>query len=248
MTIAVSGIPSEPCGAPNLWINSGPYGADLIYGGGVDLSHPLATLLPSADAGALAVLAGTESPLTGRRVAELAGERSHTSTLRALNRLVEQGIVHVQEAGRAKLFSLNRDHLLTPALLDIANATSSIRGRLSAVIDGWQVACLHASLYGSVARGEAGRSSDIDLLVVRPGRLSAADREVWDGQLAELEHLVFAWTGNPLSWLDTTRTDLLRAQAAGEPIFQSWQGDAILLVGRPLAALMKSAPTRKRSA
>ena len=55
----------------------------MVHTDSVELSHPLASLLPSAEAGALAVLIGTEAPLTGRRIAELAGETTHASTLRA---------------------------------------------------------------------------------------------------------------------------------------------------------------------
>lgn len=213
----------------------------------MDLSHPLTTLLPAADAGALAVLAATEAPLTGRRIAELAGERSHTSTQRALNRLAEQGVVHVQDAGRAKLYVLNRAHVLAPAILEIAGSAETVRTRLSTAIADWEVPCLHASLYGSSARGEAHSGSDLDILVVRPDRLNPEEQEIWEAQLATLEERAFEWTGNPLSWLETSRNDLSRAKAAGEPIFQSWQDDAILLVGTPIAALLRPS-SRKQSA
>lgn len=214
----------------------------------MDLSHPLATLLSAADAGALAVLAATETPLTGRRVAELAGERSHSSTLRALNRLADQGVVHVQQAGRAKLYVLNRAHVLAPAILEIAASATTIRSRVAQTIADWQVQSLHASVYGSSARGQAHAGSDLDILVVRPDRLDAEAQSIWEAQLVSLEEDVFEWTGNPLSWLETTRADLKRAKAAGEPIFQSWQDDAILLAGRPISALLRSSSGNKRSA
>lgn len=89
-----------------------------------------------------------------------------------------------------------------------------------------------------MARGAAGSDSDLDILVVRPERLSLNDQKIWESQLAALEHLFFAWTGNPLSWLDTTCTDLRRSEAAGEPIFESWRDDAILLAGPPLASVL----------
>lgn len=193
------------------------------------------------------MLAATEAPLTGRRVAELAGARSHTSTQRALTRLAEQGIVHVQEAGRAKLYLLNRSHVLTPAILDIAAAGAAIHRRLSAAIGDWAIKCLHASLYGSSARGRAHSGSDIDVLVVRPEGIDPDLDEIWEAQLSVLEHHVFEWTGNPLSWLETTISDVQRAKAAGEPIFQAWHDDAMVLSGPPLASLLRSA-TRERSA
>lgn len=202
----------------------------------MDLSRPLATLLSAADAGALTVLAGTEGALTGRRVAELAGA-NHTSTLRALNRLVTEGVVLVEPAGRANLYRLNRSHALAPLILAAVNVTADIQRRLTDQINDWAIPCVHAALYRSLARGEAGPQSDIDVLVVRPEGLSAADEETWHGQLAETEAMMHAFTGNDLSWLNTTVTDLRQAEATDEPIFRLRRDDAILLTGLPLPQL-----------
>lgn len=203
----------------------------------MDLSQPLTTLLSAADARALTVLAGTEAPLPGRRIAELA-DASHTSTQRALSRLTAQGVILVEPAGRANLYRLNRSHVLTPCIVDAVNATATVLRRLVDELNSWSIPCLHAALYGSVARGEAGPESDIDVLVVQPENLSAEDEATWDGQLADTEVLMHALTGNQLSWLATSVPDLHRAEAAGEPIFGSWQDEAVLLVGRPLSRLL----------
>lgn len=221
-------------------INSDRHVSNLNHTDGMDLSRPLATLLPAADAGALSVLAATEAPLTGRRIAELAGERSHASTLRALTRLATQGIVHVQPAGRAKLYILNRSHMLTPAILEMTASTDAIRQRLSAAIEEWEVPCLHASIFGSSARGQTHSASDIDVLVVRQESLDSEEARIWDVQLSDLERSVFEWTGNPLSWFETTVGDLERALAAGESIFQSWRDEGIVVFGTPLASLLPS--------
>lgn len=218
----------------------------MVHTGRVDLSHPLATVLPAAEAGALTVLAGTEAPLTGRRVAELAGEASHPSTLRALGRLVDQGLVLVEVAGRANLYRLNRDHILAAAILELTSATDSLRRRLAERIAAWEVPALHASLFGSTARGDASSASDIDILLVRSEDLDSRDRRLWEEQLADLERDAFKWTGNHLAWLETTPADLRRADASGEPIFQSWRDDAILMTGRPLTALLREPPSPER--
>lgn len=213
----------------------------------MDLSRPLATLLSAADAGALTVLSHTEVALPGRRVAELAGV-NHTSILRALNRLALQGVITVEPAGRANLYRLNRFHVLAPMLLEAANATGAVRRRLVIDIEAWDIPCLHAALYGSLARGQAGPESDIDVLVVRPESLSPHDEDAWDLQLDGTEAALHAYTGNNLSWLDTTVTDLQRAEAADEPIFRSWRDDAILLTGEPLPQLLHGTAAGSRRA
>ncbi len=204
----------------------------------MDLSNPLASLMPAADSGALRILARTGASLSGRRIAELAGG-NHTSTLRALRRLVAQGIVLTEEAGRANLYRLNRSHVLVPAVLEIVGASTAVLRTLTERIESWRVPCLHAVLYGSMARGEAGPASDIDVLLVRPESLSDGDASRWDDQLAGTEDALYELTGNRLSWLDTTLGDLRRAQQAEEPIFQSWRDDSVLLVGAPLGRLLR---------
>ena len=129
---------------------------------------------------------------------------AQVTPLRALRRLSDQGLVHVEAAGRAHLYRLNRDHVLTAPLIEMASATTRLRHQLADRVSTWQVPALHVSLYGSVARGEATSSSDVDVLVVRPESLDPAHVGIWEDQLAALEIEVYSWTGNHLSWLDTT--------------------------------------------
>lgn len=56
----------------------------------------------------------------------------------------------------------------------------------------------HASLFGSVARGDGSVESDVDLLVVCPPRISADD-PTWRAQLDTLAVDVYEWTGNHAS-------------------------------------------------
>lgn len=211
----------------------------------MDLSHPLSAITPSLEGEALTVLAGTESALTGRGIAELARRGSHTAMTQALGRLAHQGLVIVEPAGRAHLYRLNREHLLAPVVLAASKAASEVRSRLKKQIEGWRVPCLHASLYGSLSRGEAGSDSDIDVLVVRPPHLDEAQAEAWSDQLAELERLVWQWTGNTLSWLDTTQEDLRRAVEADEPLIRSWREDSITLAGESLGPLIARLATER---
>lgn len=68
--------------------------------------------------------------MTGREVARLVGRNSHSGVLDVLNRLAEHGLVERQEAGRAFLYKLNRDHLAAPAVEVLANMRSELLSRL----------------------------------------------------------------------------------------------------------------------
>lgn len=71
------------------------------YDGGMDIATPHTAVAPKVDGRALMVLVGPTRPLSGREVARLAGASQNATNL-VLRRLVAHGLVHVQEAGRAR--------------------------------------------------------------------------------------------------------------------------------------------------
>lgn len=206
----------------------------------MDLSLPLRSLVSTLDAEALTVLAGTTAPLTGNRLAGLAPRGSRAGLMRVLERLVLHGLVLAEPAGAATLYRLNRDHLLCEPLLAVIQARRRLLELLRAELGGWAIPCLHASVFGSVARGDATPSSDIDLLLVRPASVGA-DEPGWQRQVRQLEAAVSAWTGNALAVLELTPADLARARDMAEPLLTSLQDDAVVLLGGTVPQLLEDA-------
>lgn len=134
-------------------------------------------------------------------------------------------------------FNLNRKHLLAEPLIAIVTARETLLTRIRDTID-WELPCVHASLFGSLARGEAGSESDIDVLVARASHVSDTE-PMWQEKLVNLEEAVLRWADNPLAWFETTEADLERANRDGEePVVDSWRSDAVLLAGIPLSRLL----------
>ena len=206
----------------------------------MDVARPYAAFGPTLDGAVLNVLAGTTRPLTGREVSRLAGRRSHAGVLDTLARLVEHGLVNRQEAGRALLYTLNRDHLAAPAVLMLAGLREELFRRLREAIAPWDIPPVHASLFGSAARGDGGTSCDIDLLVIRPPGIAEDDAQ-WRQQLDVLAASVLSWTGNRLSVSDVSEDDIPRLREADAPILRELDEDSILLAGAALPAVTRSA-------
>ncbi len=115
-------------------------------------------------------LLDTAEGMSGRQVAREAGINHQTCAV-ALGRLEELGVVRRQGSGHSQLFQLNRDNLLVQDLLiPLLKKEREVFPRIVRSV-GEVVAgrCLRALVFGSVARGEERRDSDLDLLLVADG-------------------------------------------------------------------------------
>lgn len=203
----------------------------------MDVAQPYTAICPTLDSSVLSVLAGTSRPLTGREVARLVGRNSHTGVLDVLNRLAEHGLVDRQEAGRALLYTLNRDHLAAPAVSVLAGMRSELLRRLRDVIKGWEVAPVQVSLFGSAARGEGSTESDIDLFIVRTNDVSEDDPR-WHRQLDDLADKVARWTGNHAGIVEVGESEIKQLRKNEPPVVDELRSDAIVISGPEITALL----------
>lgn len=206
----------------------------------VDLASPLRSVAPSLDSAVLEVLAGTESGLSASQIARLSSRGTRAGQLPVLNRLVEHGLVSADPANTGFLYRLNREHVLAPAVLSAVAARREILDRLTAAVLQLLPVPVHASLFGSFARGEAGSHSDLDLLLLTDDDLDTHD-PVWTNQVLALADRVVAWTGNRMETLTFIRSRLSEVIAQDEPIVASWLADSILLHGPSIETLVASA-------
>ncbi|HEX5853465.1 MAG TPA: nucleotidyltransferase domain-containing protein [Solirubrobacteraceae bacterium] len=203
----------------------------------MDVSKPYTAICPALDSEVLAVLAGTTRPLTGREVARLTGRTSHRGVAEVLARLVEHGLVERQEAGRALLFTLNREHLAAPAVEILAGMRAELLRRVRDLVGAWKTVAVHVSIFGSAARGEGNTQSDIDLFVVRSDAVSDDDSR-WCKQLDDLAENIERWTGNRASIAEAAEGEIERLLEEDRPIVAELRSDAIGIDGASIATLL----------
>lgn len=201
----------------------------------MDLSEPWAAVCPTLDGPVLAALASTSRPLAAREVARLVRRGSWGGVRKVLVRLAEHGIVQVEEAGNVTLYSLNREHLAAPAVEQLMAMRDELVRRLAQAIASWSVPPVHASLFGSAARGDGDVTSDIDLFVVRP-RAIDQDDATWRSQFDRLATEVLVWTGNHAGISEVGERDvgLVRKTDAGKSIRE----EGITLAGEHLDTIL----------
>ena len=201
----------------------------------MDLSHPVRSLVPSLAGDVLGVLTGTATAMGVSQIARLAPRGTRMGISAVLTRLVDHGLVLADPANQGFVYRLNPDHLMTPLVRAAAAMRTTLLDRLTERLTALRPAPIHASVFGSFARAEAGVDSDIDLLIVGT---SQPDVDDWEVQLDALGNDVLRWTGNRCQILPLTRTRVRRLRTTGEPIVDNWLDDGHLLAGVPLADLL----------
>ena len=202
----------------------------------MDVSNPMSCVVPSAHGPVLAVLAGTTTPLTGRRIAELSHPKvSQARVARILRELTDAGLVERAPAGSSSLFILNREHLAAVAVESLTTLRQQLWARIAEHAGTWAVPPVAVVVYGSAARGDGDVASDIDLLVVRPAGVGDDDR-VWHEAVTDLASRVTRWTGNPCEVLDRSEGELAVMAADGERLLAEIRRDGRAVYG-PLATV-----------
>ncbi len=182
--------------------------------------EPFGGVIQGARGAVLAVLLRTGEQLTGRQIHGLiSDDYSLWSVQEALKVLTQLGLVDTRTVGRAGVHTINEGHSCVAPLRALVDPVAALKAAIGEAIDQDVQAVL---LFGSIARGEAGVDSDIDLAVIAS--------PTWDKRV-ELQDTVRTRLGNDCDVLVFTEADLSRAAAAGEPVVSGVLRDGIALVG-----------------
>jgi predicted nucleotidyltransferase len=182
--------------------------------------EPFGGLIPGARGAVLSALLRTGAPLTGRQVhGLLSDEHSLWSVQEALKVLTRLGIVETQAIGRAGVHTVNEGHAAVAHLRVLADPTALLRAGIAKGVGSDVESVI---VFGSIARGEASRDSDIDLAVIAsPG---------WDGRTA-LEDAVRTSMGNGCDVLVFTPSQFQQLIQSGEPVVSDILRDGFALIG-----------------
>jgi predicted nucleotidyltransferase len=191
----------------------------------VELHRPLATITPTLDGDVLAVLAQHDVTFTTGQLHRILTRHSEEGIRKVLRRLTSQGIVLSERIGNAFAYRFNNEHLAAPHIAELARLQETFLARLENLLRTWQTPPLYAAVFGSAARGQMADSSDVDVLLVRPG--DVADQE-WETQVGELATTITRWLGNDTRVLEFTENEV----TASEPVLADVLREGLTVAGR----------------
>jgi predicted nucleotidyltransferase len=191
----------------------------------VNLGQPLLDVVPGVRGSLLQVLVRLERPVTRRALALEAGV-STSQAHAVLDELAEAGIVLEETIGRAILVALNRDSLAARHVIGLAGIPRELADLLRRRLGDWD-GLVAAYLFGSVARGDADRSSDVDVMIV----VEDLDAPALHDRLGQLHVDVRAWTGNQLQIVEYDEASWRRLVRSQNPLVAELRRDGISLAG-----------------
>ena len=204
----------------------------------MDWLRPHAVITPSLHGDVMMALARLRRPVTGRELAADIGA-SHEGVRQVLLTLEEQGLVLSQPAGRSRLVTLNRDHLAVGAIDAMAAMRAEFFDRARAMVASWPTPRPESVVvFGSVARGDADSASDVDVLIVRPERVSP-DEPGWIDRSAGLAASMTLWTGNRCDLVEYTAHELRKPTRARSAFVKAIVADGVTVYGKPLGRLLE---------
>ena len=188
------------------------------------------------DSAVLSVLSRSKKAFTGRELAKQAG-RSPSAVQAVLDRLVINGLVTKQLAGASALYRLNRGHLAADAIQDLSRLRNLLVTRLRDALAAWMIQPVHASMFGSAARGDGDVHSDIDILIVRPHGFEETDLP-WADQIDSLGGAVRSWSGNSAAIIEIPQSDLQVLRDERAAILDEIERDGVRLAGSSVDELV----------
>jgi predicted nucleotidyltransferase len=186
----------------------------------VFFGEPFGGVIPGARGAVLAVLLRTGEPMTGRQIHGLVSDdHSLWSVQEALKALTRLGLVESRTIGRAGVHTVNDGHAFVAPLRALVDPIAVLRAAIGEVIDAKVRAVI---LFGSIARGDPGVDSDIDLAVIAT--------TAWDKRV-ELQDTVRTRLGNDCDVLLFTWAEFRQRAAEGEPVVSDILREGVALVG-----------------
>jgi predicted nucleotidyltransferase len=171
--------------------------------------------------------------------------RSYAQVSGVLRRLVDHGLVDVEQHGRTYSYRLNRDHVLAPAVEALASAGDDVEARLRAAVGEWKPRPRAVILFGSFARRDGDPGSDIDVCLVRPDDVPE-DGPAWAAQRYNLARQLERWTGNTAQMVELSVGELEKAVRRNDPLVSSLRREGRALIGPNVRSLLAVAPAKAR--
>ena len=203
----------------------------------MDYIQPVETLIPGVQGRVLGALARTETEMTIRTVARLAGVSPQQASV-VIAELVSLGLAARREAGSSALVCLDRENEAARVVIALSRLRESVMGRLNELAHAISPPPESLIVFGSFARSETIATSDLDVLAIRAKDIPADDND-WIDALGAWERVARRIAGNPVNMMVVSADEVPALLRRHSGPWRTIANEGVVLVGRPLNAFTR---------
>ena len=200
----------------------------------MDFRQPVEAVIPGAQGKLLAVFAETTAGLSVRTAARLSGV-SLAQTSRILPELATLGILDRTEIPPSTVYQLVEENAASRAIRSLARSRDRVLSELGELAKLMVIPPVSIIVFGSFARGEAGRESDVDIVMVRGSCVDASSE--WSKGLDEWRRSARRLTGNEVEVIEVDEFDVSLRLRSRRPVWQDIRREGIVVFGKTLQEL-----------
>ena len=201
----------------------------------MDFVHPVEAVIPGVQGRVLAVLVDTTAELSLRTLARIAGV-SVAQASRVLPGLVDLGLVERREVPPSSQFRLVRSNVGARAVIDLARSRTSVLEAMGVGAATLPIPPASMIVFGSFARGAAGRESDIDVVVVRSDEISEDDED-WSASIESWRNEATAAAGNTVQILEVSASEAQSRLQGNKQLWRDIHRDGVVIHGLTISEL-----------
>lgn len=205
----------------------------------MDFRQPVEAVIPGAQGKLLAVFAETTAGLSVRTAARLSGV-SLAQTSRILPELATLGILDRTEIPPSTVYQLVEENAASRAIRSLARSRDRVLSELGELAKLMVIPPVSIIVFGSFARGEAGRESDVDIVMVRGSCVDASSE--WSEGLDEWRRSARRLTGNEVEVMEVDEFDVSLRLRSRRPVWQDIRREGIVVFGKTLQELQVNEP------
>ena len=205
----------------------------------MDFLRPVEAVIPGAQGKLLAVFAETTAGLSVRTAARLSGV-SLAQTSRILPELATLGILDRTEIPPSTVYQLVEENAASRAIRSLARSRDRVLSELGELAKLMVIPPVSIIVFGSFARGEAGRESDVDIVMVRGSCIDASSE--WSEGLDEWRRSARRLTGNEVEVMEVGEFDVSLRLRSRRPVWQDIRREGIVVFGKTLQELQVNEP------
>ncbi|NND02188.1 MAG: nucleotidyltransferase domain-containing protein, partial [Acidimicrobiia bacterium] len=155
---------------------------------------------------------------------------------RVLPGLVELGLVERREVPPSSLFRLNRQNVAAGFVVELSRLRDTALEAMGAAAAEMPMQPVSVIIFGSFARREAERHSDIDAVIVRPNGIDADD-DSWTDGVQQWRESVRTITGNLVEVIETDRAEVAEKLTSKRTLWRDVARDGVVVHGATLDQL-----------